>query len=110
MEWVLIIILGLGNVWQATENGTIKQQNVQLRRGLSEQSEIVESCYAETRNLEDILIKTQGSIRGLAKENSERAIELEKLRNSDSDTNTYLSLEVPSELVKHLSTYSSDKD
>lgn len=110
MEYLLILLLTLGNGWQFYENGKLTQENVQLKLGLEEQSAIVKECYAETRSLEDILIKTQGSLRELAEENTKRSVELEKLRYTDPESSSYLSLEIPSELVQHLSTYTSDKD
>jgi len=101
MEWILILILAAGGGYQLHENGELEQRNAQLEQTIKDQNTLVESCYAERRDIEQVLTRTKNEYKQLAKESIKRTRELEELRNSSPDVADYLSTPIPDELSRY---------
>lgn len=109
MEWLLLISL-IFNGWQFHSNGESSQSIKQLEQTLSSQEAILGECYARSESMEDVIIKTEASIRELTDFSKEQSIQLEKLRNSSPVVDDYLQREIPSELLELLNSTPNSED
>jgi parvulin-like peptidyl-prolyl isomerase len=107
LEIILLISLGI-NGWQAHGNGELSQNNKQLSQTVVEQSELVDKYYGKIGDYAAAALVTEKEIKHLYSDNQAKAIEMEKLRNSDTVVASYLRAEIPDGLILILQ--ASDED
>lgn len=105
----LLLVMALGvNGWQFYENGQLTQSNKQLVQEVDEQNELVGKYYDKIGDYEAAALITEGEIKSLYADGQAKAIELEQLRNRDTDVDNYLREEIPIGLVRNLQTGDQD--
>ena len=107
IEFLLLLSL-LGNGVQAYDRGGLKQSNEQLQQVVVEKDNLIGKHYVELDEIEERLNETQRAREEIFTRSEERAVELEKLRNSSVGVDSYLDETIPIELVEHLQAYSED--
>jgi Tfp pilus assembly protein PilO len=109
---ILLVLSLLGNGWQFYEGGKTDQSNIQLVAQIKQNETDLEGFYKERVNHDAIMVKVERDRKNNAQRSEDHAVELERLRNSNSDVNSFLELEIPSDLVLHIKSRasSSNKD
>jgi ferredoxin-fold anticodon binding domain-containing protein len=107
LELILILSL-LGNGWLLQERGEMEQGSEQMQQVILQQEELIGGKYSEITELEKQLVKVEIAREEIFTESEERSIELEKLRNSIPDVDTYLNQRIPPAMVEHLRSYRED--
>lgn len=105
---VLLILSLLGNGWLLQDRGEIEQNNKQLQQTVVEQEGLLGETYERVTELNKKLVSVESAREEIFTKSEERSIELEKLRNSIPDVDTYLNQRIPPAMVEHLRSYSED--
>ena len=105
---ILLILSLLGNGWLLQERGERGQGSEQMQQVILQQEELIEGKYSEITKLEKQLVKVEIAREEIFTKSEERSVELEKLRNSNTDVDTYLNQRIPPAMVEHLRSYSED--
>lgn len=107
LEIILVLSL-LGNGFLLKEQGELGQNNKQLQQVVVEQESLIGERYHEIGKLEEKLVEVERNREAIFTKSEERAVELEKLRNTSVVVNNYLNQTIPSGVVEHLQTYRED--
>lgn len=105
---ILLILSLIGNGWLMQDRGEIEQNNKQLQQTIVDQENLLGESYERTTELNKKLISVEIAREEIFTKSEKRSIELEKLRNSVPDVDTYLNQRIPPAMVEHLQSYSED--
>jgi len=105
---LLLVLSLLGNGAQFYDRGGLEHSNEQLQQVVVEKDNLIGRHYVELDKIEAQLSEAESAREEIFARSEERAIELEKLRNRSVGVADYLNETIPSELVEHLQTYSTD--